>query len=102
MHRLPAFVVRTALVLTGLAPGLITAVVPGSVQAATPEAERAAYRSALIPKREVGADAFIKAHPSWDGRCVVIAVFDTGVDPGAPGLAVTTTGQRKIVAEKQK
>ena len=106
MRRLPAFVVRTALVLTGLVltglvPGLITAFVPGSVQAATPEAEQAAelaaFRSALIPKREVGADAFIKAHPSWDGRGVVIAVFDTGVDPGAPGLAVTTTGQRKIV-----
>ncbi|MCX6934340.1 MAG: hypothetical protein NTZ29_16920, partial [Verrucomicrobia bacterium] len=48
-------------------------------------------------KREVGADAFLKANPTWDGRGVVIAVWDTGVDPAAAGLAVTTTGERKIV-----
>ena len=54
------------------------------------------YRS-RIPKSEIGVTAFLESHPEYDGRDVVIAVFDTGVDPGAPGLQVTTTGERKIV-----
>lgn len=54
-------------------------------------------RSALIPKREVGADAFIAENPTYDGRGVVVAVFDTGVDPAAPGMAITTTGERKVL-----
>jgi tripeptidyl-peptidase-2 len=71
----------------------------GSLSAATVPAELdlVALRSALIPKREVGADVFLKEHPTWDGRGVVIAVWDTGVDPAAAGMAVTTTGERKIV-----
>jgi tripeptidyl-peptidase-2 len=60
-------------------------------------ADLAALRSALIPKREVAADAFLRALPTADGRGVVIAVFDTGVDPAAAGLAVTSTGERKLV-----
>lgn len=65
--------------------------------APAPEPDLSALRSALIPKREVAADQFLKANPTFDGRDVVIAVFDTGVDPAAAGLAVTSTGQRKLV-----
>lgn len=51
----------------------------------------------LIPKRETGVLEFLKKHPEFDGRGVVIAVFDTGVDPAASGLQLTSTGERKLV-----
>lgn len=51
----------------------------------------------LLSRDTVGADAFTAAHPTWDGRGVVIAVLDTGVDPTVPGLKTTTTGGPKVI-----
>lgn len=45
----------------------------------------------------IGARDFRKAHPEWDGRGVLIAVCDSGVDLDLPGLTVTADGRPKIL-----
>jgi len=52
---------------------------------------------ALQPRKETGASQFIAKYPQYDGRGVIIAVFDSGIDPAAGGMQTTTDGKRKLI-----
>ncbi len=51
----------------------------------------------VLDTRATGAAAFIRAHPTWDGRGAVVAVLDTGVDMGVLGLKTTSEGSVKVI-----
>lgn len=51
----------------------------------------------ILPKREIGGDLFQAQHATYDGRGVVVAIFDTGVDPAAEGLQTTPHGVPKLI-----
>lgn len=56
-----------------------------------------AFLLGLMPTKSTGVDAFRAAHPTYDGRGVLIAILDSGIDPGVAGLVTTSTGAPKIL-----
>ena len=53
--------------------------------------------SGLVPKSDTQADIFLEQYPNYDGRNVVVAILDTGVDPGAIGLQRCPDGRPKVI-----
>jgi subtilisin family serine protease len=77
--------------------------VPAPVPATLPPPKRpvapatTAYMLGLMPVRGTGVAAWRAAHPTYDGRGVLIGILDSGVDPGVAGLQTTSTGLPKLL-----
>jgi tripeptidyl-peptidase-2 len=56
-----------------------------------------AYAHGWMPLASTGVDRFLRAHPDYDGRGVLIGILDTGIDPAVPGLTTTSTGSPKMI-----
>ncbi len=56
-----------------------------------------AFMLGLMPLKSTGVDVFRTLHPTYDGRGVLIAILDSGIDPGVPGLTTTSTGAPKVI-----
>lgn len=56
-----------------------------------------ALLAGLMPLRSTGVEQFRTAHPTYDGRGVLIGILDSGIDPGVAGLIATSTGAPKIL-----
>ena len=70
---------------------------PAAPGAPAPSASGSApLEDAFLPKHELCVPEFLASHPEADGRGIVVAILDTGVDPGHPRLAKTSTGETKI------
>lgn len=61
------------------------------------QAPELAFQLRKMPLYTTGIPSFLAAHPTYDGRGVLIAILDSGLDTGIPGFSVTTTGDRKIL-----
>ncbi|XP_074282195.1 tripeptidyl-peptidase 2 [Silene latifolia] len=75
----------------------VAAVVGGGGSIGKFKQSEASFLASLMPKREIAADKFIDAYPNYDGRGVIIAIFDSGVDPAAAGLQETSDGKPKVL-----
>ncbi len=56
-----------------------------------------ALLAGLMPLHSTGVDQFRAAHPTYDGRGVLIAILDSGIDPGVAGLVITSAGGPKVL-----
>lgn len=75
--------------------------VPGAAtvtpSAPAPGPSDAELLRAYLPKEDLGVTRFLAEHPQADGRGVLVAVLDTGIDLHHPGLLRTPSGERKII-----
>jgi tripeptidyl-peptidase II len=51
----------------------------------------------FLPIEDIGARTFLAQNPTYDGRGVIVAVLDTGVDMTVPGLITLPDGSTKVI-----
>ncbi len=56
-----------------------------------------AFAQGWMPLASTGVNEFLQLHPTYDGRGVLIAILDTGIDPSIPGLSRTSTDAPKLL-----
>lgn len=84
-------------------PALPAQAAPGSAPtraAAIPDrraAAEVAYRDGWMPLAPTGVPAFAAQYPAADGRGVLIAILDSGIDPSVPGLQLLPDGSPKLL-----
>ncbi len=78
--------------LTGLAVALLVVALLGVVPSGNAQTE---WTQLSLSTCKV--DEFLASQTNSDGRGVVIAVLDTGVDPSIPGLTKTPDGGVKVI-----
>ena len=59
--------------------------------------KKEAWTTGIMPKTDTQAADFLKRFQSYDGRGAVVGILDTGVDPGAEGLQITSDGKKKVI-----
>jgi subtilisin family serine protease len=65
--------------------------------AAPAPADDASLLQGFLPKEDLGVLAFLREHPDADGRGIIVAILDTGVDLAHAALQKTSTGKPKII-----
>lgn len=82
-------------------PGPAAAGAPAPVPPAPPKRPilppAEAFGRGLMPLTSTNVWAYRRSHPTYDGRGVLVAILDSGVDPSVPGLGVTSTGDPKVL-----
>ncbi|HJR17555.1 MAG TPA: S8 family serine peptidase [Gemmatimonadales bacterium] len=66
-----------------------------TIRAVVPPA--AAFAHGWMPLASTGVNEFLRLHPTYDGRGILIAILDTGIDPQISGLTLTSTDAPKLV-----
>ena len=56
-----------------------------------------AFRRGLMPLASTNVWAYRQAHPTYDGRGVLIGILDSGIDGAVAGLRTTSTGLPKLI-----
>ena len=56
-----------------------------------------AFRMGMMSLRSTGIPQFVALHPNYDGRGILIAILDSGIDPSVPGLQATSDSLPKLL-----